>query len=266
MSNDRRTSKKRFRSDGTSIWTKRNIDGPGVWVTCVKGKEKQTVGEVYDLFESLSKELLPEETKEHTDDANGSSDTENDEDEDLEKAVAREVQRMKRPRNQKRFANCPTDTPCMVFISCKPPVDPVALVELHMRNVEKTGITHTRSTLRLTPVSSSCDSNIAEIVSLCKRIVTPVFENEESKAYRYRVELRMRNHNTVSRDEVIKAIAQCVPEPHKVDLVDPEIFVLVEIFKGTCGISVVRDYYRYKKFNVVQVSQARLAESEGIVQ
>lgn len=41
----------------------------------------------------------------------------------------------------------------------------------------------------------------------------------------------MRNHNTVSRDEVIKAIAQCVPTPHKVDLVDPEIFVLVEIFK-----------------------------------
>lgn len=30
------------------------IDGPGIWVTCVKGKEKQTVGELYDLFESVS--------------------------------------------------------------------------------------------------------------------------------------------------------------------------------------------------------------------
>ena len=29
------------------------IDGPGVWASCVKGKEKQAVGELYDLFESV---------------------------------------------------------------------------------------------------------------------------------------------------------------------------------------------------------------------
>ena len=40
--------------DGTPIWGQRSIDGPGVWVTCVKGKEKQTVGELYDVFESVS--------------------------------------------------------------------------------------------------------------------------------------------------------------------------------------------------------------------
>jgi hypothetical protein len=41
--------------DGTPIWGKRSIDGPGIWVSCVKGKEKQTVGELYDLFESVSR-------------------------------------------------------------------------------------------------------------------------------------------------------------------------------------------------------------------
>lgn len=30
------------------------MDGPGIWATCVKGKEKQTVGELYDLFENVS--------------------------------------------------------------------------------------------------------------------------------------------------------------------------------------------------------------------
>jgi tRNA acetyltransferase TAN1 len=61
--------------DGTAIWEKRSIDGPGIWVSCetssrivseaspefetsgVKGKEKQTVGELYDLFESVR--ILP---------------------------------------------------------------------------------------------------------------------------------------------------------------------------------------------------------------
>ena len=67
-----RPKKKRFRSvrkstslsnvhvschlqDGTPIWGKRSIDGPGIWVSCVKGKEKQTVGELYDLFESVGR-------------------------------------------------------------------------------------------------------------------------------------------------------------------------------------------------------------------
>jgi hypothetical protein len=45
----------RCAQDGTPIWEKRSIDGPGIWVTCVKGKEKQTVGELYDLFESVSR-------------------------------------------------------------------------------------------------------------------------------------------------------------------------------------------------------------------
>ncbi|KAH8117961.1 hypothetical protein DFH11DRAFT_868589 [Phellopilus nigrolimitatus] len=258
---DRRSSKKRFRSDGTSIWTRRSLDGPGVWVTCVKGREKQTVGEIYDLFESLAEEIWPTEAKRSSEDLNGDSDAE--EVEDLEKAVAKEVEKMRRPRKEQRFASCQTDTPCLVFISCKPPTDPVALVGLHMEKVEKTGITHTRSTQRLIPVSGSCDANLAEITALCKRLVTPAFESEDARVHRYKIELRIRNHNTVSREEVIKTIAQCVPAEHKVDLAAPELFVLVEIFKSTCGISVVRDYYRYKKFNVVEVSHAKLAEEIG---
>lgn len=31
-----------------------NISGPSVWVTCVRGREKQAVGELYDLFEQVN--------------------------------------------------------------------------------------------------------------------------------------------------------------------------------------------------------------------
>lgn len=40
--------------DGTPMWGKQSVDGPGIWASCVKGKEKQTVGELYDLFEAVS--------------------------------------------------------------------------------------------------------------------------------------------------------------------------------------------------------------------
>ncbi|EJD06890.1 uncharacterized protein FOMMEDRAFT_152217 [Fomitiporia mediterranea MF3/22] len=268
--NQARSSKKRFRSDGTSIWTRPKIDGPGVWITCVKGKERQAIGETYDLFERLVEELWPpaEDPIVNGDDVNESDE------EDLEKAISKEVQNMKRPRKEKLFAACQTNTPCLVFISCKSPVDPVSLIALHMKRVDETGITHTRSTHRFTPISSSCDTNLPEIISLCKRVVLPVFEREEKRSSRYKLEVRMRYHNTLTRDEVIKVIAQCIPEEHKVDLENPDLFILVEIFKAsrsrpspaTFGVSVVKDYYRYKKFNVVEVSQAKLArvdDTEG---
>ena len=41
----------------------------------------------------------------------------------------------------------------------------------------------------------------------------------------------MRNHNTLTRDKLIPELAKCVPEGHTVSLDNPELFVLVEIFK-----------------------------------
>ncbi|KAI0787832.1 hypothetical protein C8Q74DRAFT_1436947 [Fomes fomentarius] len=254
--------RRRFRADGTPIWGQRNIDGPGVWVTCVKGREKQTVGELYDLFESLSQQLWPADAN------HGKADGEDSEEEagggadDLEKQIAKEVAAMKRPRRETRFANCQTNTPCVVFISCKPPVDPVKLVTTHVQNVVNTGVPHTRYTQRLTPVSASCVANISEIKNLFGRIVNETLAAEPDQKFSYKIELRMRNHNTVTRDKLIPELAKCVPEGHTVSLDNPELFVLVEIFKSVCGISVVKDYYKLQKFNVMEIANAKNLHDE----
>jgi len=73
-------------------------------------------------------------------------------------------------------------------------------------------------------------------------------------AEQYKIELRIRNHNTLTRQRLIEAVADSVPKQLKVDLGNPEVFVLVEVFKSTCGVSVVRDYYNLRKFNVLEVA------------
>ncbi|OCH94425.1 hypothetical protein OBBRIDRAFT_769839 [Obba rivulosa] len=247
-------SRRRFRPDGTPIWGKRQIDGPGVWATCVKGKEKQAVGELYDLFDSLATELWPD--GDVSADRADASDNDS-EDDDVEAQIAKEIASMKRPRKEQRFANCQTDTPCVVFISCKRPVDPVQLVQKHIQNISETGVMQTRHTLRLTPVSNSCVANVPEIQNLCNRILTPFFAAEPDKKYKYKIELRVRNHNKLSRDTLIQTIAKCVPEGHVVDLENPEVFILVEVFKGVCGMSVVKDYYTHQKYNVAAIAKSR---------
>jgi tRNA acetyltransferase TAN1 len=45
------------------------------------------------------------------------------------------------------------------------------------------------------------------------------------------VELRFRNHTVLTRSAVIDAIADCVSKVHKVELTNPQVFILVEVFK-----------------------------------
>jgi tRNA acetyltransferase TAN1 len=65
-----------------------------------------------------------------------------------------------------------------------------------------------------------------------------------------------------------------MPDGHTVSLGDPDIFVLVEVFKvcrsrlsqvfihnfaeqSVCGISVVQEYYRLQKFNVMEIAKSK---------
>jgi len=247
--------KKKYRSDGTPIWGKRHVDGPGIWVSCVKGKEKQTVGELYDLFDSVASEIWPME--ETNDDSEIDSETPNI---SLEAQIANELSAIKGPRKEQRFANCQTSTPCVIFLSCKPPVDPVELVVRYVKDVERTGVTRTRYTHRLVPVSGNCVANLPEIEALCRSVFKPFFERHPDKKFKYKIEIRMRNHTTIPRATLIQHVAQCVPEGHTVALENPEVFILVEVFKSVCGVSVVEDYYKMLKFNVMEIAKAKKSE------
>ncbi|KAJ7455263.1 hypothetical protein B0H11DRAFT_250134 [Mycena galericulata] len=221
----------------------------------VKGKEKQAVGELYELFDNLASELWPEAPG-----ANGDNDSDVEPDEQLsiEAQIANEVSAMKRPKKEQRFTNCQTNTPCVVFISCKPPIDPVKLVETHLHRVQATGVTHTRHSLRFSPVAASvCHQsprNPSPLPHRIRALFWRMRSDKNSRISQYKIELRIRNHTTITRPELIEAIAKCVPEGHTVDLDNAELFILVEVFKSVCGVSVVRDYSDLQKFNAVEIA------------
>ncbi|TRM64403.1 hypothetical protein BD626DRAFT_536395 [Schizophyllum amplum] len=245
--------KKKYRSDGTPIWSKATIEGPGIWATCVKGKERQAVGELYDLLESLSTEIWPPEQPQGSSEAASNIDSEGEEELSIEAQIAKEVSAIKRPAAEKRI---------LVFMACRAPVDPVILVTRHMKNVETTGITRTRNTHRLLPVSGSCTTNIPEIQALCRDVFDKFTSKRSGAAFKYKIELRIRNHSTLTRNAIIQGIAECVPPEFAVDLNEPDVFILVEVFKSVCGIGIVEDYYRLHKFNVAEVAKMCKTGSE----
>ena len=58
-----------------------------------------------------------------------------------------------------------------------------------------------------------------------------------SRLAQFAIRTTIRNHNTLTRDTVIRQVAKLVGSPHSVDLENPDVFILVEVFK--VGGSVV---------------------------
>ena len=110
-------------------------------------------------------------------------------------------------------------------------------------------ITCFRYTHRFVPISSTCYTSIADIQSLVRKVMTDYLSQHPSEAsttvsmsisrkdlynltlLQYKIELRVRNHTSLTRPSVIQAIAECIPQNFKVELTNPEVFILVEIFK-----------------------------------
>ena len=57
-------------------------------------------------------------------------------------------------------------------------------------------------------------------------------------------------------------MASLVPKTWKADLTKPEVVILVEIFKTTCGISCGTDFNKFKKFNLHELVSKTEAGSE----
>ncbi|OWZ00932.1 hypothetical protein PHMEG_00027776, partial [Phytophthora megakarya] len=80
---------------------------------------------------------------------------------------------------------------------------------------------------------------------------------EEQKAadkdgdFEFAVEFNRRNCTNLDRMSVINSIVELVGEDKtKVNLTTPRSVLMVEVFRNTCGFSVLTEFHRFKKYNV----------------
>lgn len=104
---------------------------------------------------------------------------------------------------------------------------------------------------RLIPASVVCNAGVSDIVFHARKLLPPVFDQTEHpyKASscaqllrtlldshllsQYKIELNIINHSKIKKDEIIHALAECVPKErgHTVDLTHPDIVILLQVFK-----------------------------------
>ncbi|CAN7005419.1 unnamed protein product [Brassica rapa subsp. trilocularis] len=114
-----------------------------------------------------------------------------------------------------------------------------------------------RFILRLVPIEVSCYPSEEEISRAIKTLVEQYFPVETDNPRKFAVLYGARANTGVDRMKIINAVAKSIPAPHKVDLSNPEMSIVVEIVKTVCLIGVVEKYKELAKYNLRQLTSTK---------
>lgn len=188
--------------------------------------------------------------------------------EDIEAELAKELKEMQQSRESKKEQFKPVDLgcECVVFFRTRKPVEPVEFVTRICKDARDKGVSKTRFTQRLTPISRTETATLEGVKRLAKDVLKEHFHKESGQEpLKFAIRPQLRNHNTLSRDDIIQTVAECVGNDHghKVDLKNYDKLILIEVFKSSIGMSVVDNQFEsLARFNLEQIHEKSIQKQE----
>lgn len=256
----------------------------GIYATCARKKERLAVQELGLLFEEKALEIYGKELEElnkNEDDlesknTNEELDTEELSIEDQIKKELAELRKDDKPKTKDEKKKdilqfIDLDCECVVFCKTRKPIQPESFIAKIMEELADPNnkLKRTRYVQKLTPVTNSCSNSMEQLIKLADEVLKPHFHDpNNTKSYKFAVEVTRRNFNKIDKMDIIKQIVKQVTQngkyQHKVDLKEYEKLVLVECFKSNIGISVVDGDYltKYRKYNVQMIYEDKFKSDE----
>ncbi|KAF9134642.1 THUMP domain-containing protein 1 [Mortierella sp. 14UC] len=221
----------------------------GVMVTCARGRETQAGKEACDLLSEYAQKLYGDEFNDELADQ--------DEDESIEDAIAREVAQAKKTKGGKKFLPLSTGTDCVIFIRAMG-IEPARLCHYVLSDLQKSGSKRTRYCMRFIPVDETSYANMDDIETMSERVFKPYFHAEDQKPTTFKIIPKIRHNDKVERDALLKKLAGMAGQgqSHTVSMDNPEYIILAEVIKSICFMGVVRDYEKLKKYNIQSIFEA----------
>ncbi|KAM5584665.1 hypothetical protein ABKV19_004167 [Rosa sericea] len=181
------------------------------------------------------------------------------EEKSIDKLIEDELQELK-DKNKRRFINLESGCNGVVFVQMRKrdgDPGPKDIVQHMMTSAAATRKHMSRFILRVLPVEVSCYASEEEISRAIKPLLAQYFPLETQSPRKFAVLYGARANTGIDRMKIIDAVAKSVPEPHKVDLSNPDLNIVVEICKTICLIGVVENYKQLAKYNLRQLTSPK---------
>lgn len=257
--------KKPFRRYNSRVDTQNSLSiepgDAGIWATCARSKEGKSTIDLRDLFEDYQAKLYPH-TSLNDEDAKDIPDAKGEKAEDIEASISAEVSALKsshnpNPGDQKPLIqSIKIDTQCVLFFKTTPPIDPVAFVQRICQD-KATGTPQQgcRFVKRLTPMMRMGKATEEGLKGVSKEVLNEQTMGPRDQGVKYAIRPTLREHNVMKRDGIIEQVAGAVGGGYVVDLKQPDVVILVEVYRNVLGLGVVggKEFERLKRFNLAEI-------------
>ncbi|XP_010938646.1 uncharacterized protein [Elaeis guineensis] len=160
-------------------------------------------------------------------------------------------------RNKRHFVSLESGCNGVVFIQMHKRAgdpSPVDIVHHMMSSAASTRKHMSRFILRVLPAEVTCYASEEEIKKAIKPLIEQYFPSEASTPCKFAVLYEARANAGIERMAIINAVAKSVPQPHKVDLNNPDKTIIVQIVKTICLVGMVERYKELSKYNLRQLT------------
>jgi len=139
--------------------------------------------------------------------------------------------------------------------------DPPTFLSKVFSFLKETSTARTRFTNRVLPIQMTCPAEIHIILKTIVPLLRNFFQQKDNKRLKFKVELRIRNNNSVSKSTLLPEVVKLVGRPHVVDLNSPDTLIIIEIFRHCCCLAVV-DAAVFPNFNIRSLTASSQATTE----
>ncbi|ROW15725.1 hypothetical protein VPNG_02034 [Cytospora leucostoma] len=228
----------------------------GIWVTCPLHMKGKSAREMELLFDEYADKVYGIKSE--------GGDGSDDEDEDIEAAIQKEVGSLQDKSKGKQDSGVFTEVrikeECLLFMRCKAPIEPVDFSRRICQDAATVGHggVKARYLNRLTPVSVIVKATESGLIEGARKALTGHFKLASTDAVDNQSEAQVdkadEKTKPATRADVINRIAGLVDTQHKVDLGAPDKVILVDIYQTVCGFSVVPgDWEQLKRYNLTEL-------------
>ncbi|KYN28909.1 THUMP domain-containing protein 1 like protein [Trachymyrmex cornetzi] len=177
-------------------------------------------------------------------------------DDDISVALEKEINELRTEHemslSSRKFQVVDTGVKNMIFITSTLP-NPLELVTKIVSKLNTTKEQCTRYLLRLLPIEVVCKAYMDNIKTKANELFEKYFAQEPKT---FSIVFNRRSNNNIKRDEIIEDLAEIILKKNpgnKADLKNPDIAVIVEVIRGLCLFSVAPHYYKFKKYNLLEI-------------
>ncbi len=142
--------------------------------------------------------------------------------------------------------------------------NPTELVQSIFSDIHESKVSKSRYIMRLLPVMGTCKCTEEKIKKLAESCLEKYFA--EPIGHSFSVHVKVRNNNSISRKQILPVLVEVIKNLNSAnwtDLSNPEYVVNVDIIRTICCLSVLKDFVKFRKFNIQEVSDNEKPRTTG---